>query len=317
MARPLRIEYPGAFYHVTSRGNERKKIFSTDSDRKAFLSYLASSVERYGAVVHTYCLMSNHFHLLLETPEGNLSRIMQHINGAYTTHYNVKKKRSGHLFQGRFHAVLVDADSYAMELSRYIHLNPVRAGIVSTPEEYPWSSYRSYTGKEKAPDFLTTSFVLGYFDASTSKAHRSYARFVEEIIGTEYENPFVETVASTILGGKEFIEKVSGLLEHPEQSHRDIPALSRISRRPTHEAIAKTVETLIPDDKPLARKIAIHLTRKLTGTKLKAIGEIYGMTDASVAQTCKRLLDAIAQDKQLKRIVEKAEKMVALSYVEI
>lgn len=136
MARPLRIEYPGAFYHVTSRGNEQKDVFKSQKDREKFLSYVESAVVRYGAVVHTWCLMSNHYHLLLETPSGNLSQIMRHINGAYTTYFNVKRKRAGHLFQGRYKAILVEAGAYALEFSRYMHLNPVRAGMVAKPEQY-------------------------------------------------------------------------------------------------------------------------------------------------------------------------------------
>jgi putative transposase len=151
MARPLRIVYPGAYYHVMSRGNEQKEIFKSQRDREKFLEYLASANERYGAIIQAYCLMSNHYHLLLETPEGNLPQIMRHINGAYTTYFNVKRKRSGHLFQGRYKAILVDADSYAAELSRYIHLNPIRVGLAERSEDYPWSSYRSYIGQSPPP----------------------------------------------------------------------------------------------------------------------------------------------------------------------
>ena len=136
MARPLRITYPGAFYHITSRGNERKSVFKSRQDRIRFLGYLCSASERYDAVVHAYCLMDNHYHLLLETPSGNLPQIMRHINGAYTTYFNVKRSRSGHLFQGRYKSILVEKDEYAKELSRYIHLNPVRANMVAVPEEY-------------------------------------------------------------------------------------------------------------------------------------------------------------------------------------
>ena len=121
MARPLRIEYAGAFYHITSRGNERKDIFKNERDFERFLTYLETAVQRYKAVIHVYCLMSNHYHLLLETPMGNLSQIIRHINGAYTTYYNTKWQRAGHLFQGRYKAILVEADEYAGELSRYIH----------------------------------------------------------------------------------------------------------------------------------------------------------------------------------------------------
>ena len=131
MGRPLRITYPGAHYHVTPRGNEQKDIYKSRRDREQFLSYLESSVTRYGAKIHAYCLMTNHYHLLLETPGGNLPEILRHINGAYTNYYNTKRKRSGHLFQGRYKAILIEADEYLMELTRYIHLNPVHCGMVT------------------------------------------------------------------------------------------------------------------------------------------------------------------------------------------
>ncbi|MCK5545000.1 MAG: transposase, partial [Desulfobulbaceae bacterium] len=141
MARPLRITFPGAFYHITSRGNEGKVVFKSKRDREKFLEYLESATKRYDALIHAYCLMDNHYHLMVETPSGNLPQIMRHINGAYTTYFNIKRKRSGHLFQGRYKAILVEIDEYAKELSRYIHLNPVRAGMVEKPEAYQWSSY--------------------------------------------------------------------------------------------------------------------------------------------------------------------------------
>ena len=146
MARPLRIAFPGAFYHVTARGNERKAVFKSIRDRQKFLEYLETATERYNAVIHAYCLMDNRYHLLLETPSGNLPQIMQHINGAYTTYFNVKRARAGHLFQGRYKAILVEMDEYAKELSRYMHLNPVRAKLAETPDKYEWSSYNFYTG---------------------------------------------------------------------------------------------------------------------------------------------------------------------------
>ena len=142
MARPLRIAFAGAFYHVTSRGNERKAVFKSIGDRQKLLEYLETATVRYNAVIHAYCLMSNHYHLLLETPSGNLPQIMRHINGAYTTYFNVKRGRAGHLFQGRYKAIVVQMDPYAKELSRYIHLNPVRANLAETPDKYEWSSYR-------------------------------------------------------------------------------------------------------------------------------------------------------------------------------
>jgi putative transposase len=144
MARPLRIEYEGAFYHVTSRGYERRKIFFEETDYRKFLSYFKEGREKHGYLIYCYVLMSNHYHLLIKTPHGNLNEVMHYINGSYTNYINRKKGRSGHLFQGRYKAILVDGDSYLLELSRYVHINPVRAKIAAKPEEYPDSSYRSY-----------------------------------------------------------------------------------------------------------------------------------------------------------------------------
>ena len=165
VARTLRVQFPGAFYHVTSRRNERKAIFRNDRDRKKFLSYLESVYERYGARIHIYCLMENHYHLLLETPRGNLSQILHHVNGAYTTYYNVKRRRPGHLFQGRYRALLVEMESYGQELSRYIHLNPFRAALVEAPEDYPWSSYCVYIGLKRKSSWLETRPILSYFSS--------------------------------------------------------------------------------------------------------------------------------------------------------
>ena len=170
MARPLRIQYPGAFYHVMSRGNEQKEIFKSRRDREQFLGYLETATTRYGAVFHSYCLMNNHYHLLLETPEGNLSQIMRHINGAYTTYFNTKRKRAGHLFQGRFKAILIEADEYALELSRYIHLNPVRAGMVETPVTYEWTSYSAYVGLRQTEDWNSSGIWLAEHERKRRRA---------------------------------------------------------------------------------------------------------------------------------------------------
>ncbi len=204
MARPLRIEYPGAFYHITARGNERKDVFKSARDREKFLSYLQSATERYGAVIHVYCLMNNHYHLLLETPSGNLSQIMRHINGAYTTYFNTKRRRAGHLFQGRYKGILVEADEYGKELSRYIHLNPVRAKVVENPGDYQWSSYGEYIGKKKPFEWLARNFILGYFGSKEREAQREYQDFVEAAIEGSL-NPLSEVVGSLVLGSEDFV----------------------------------------------------------------------------------------------------------------
>ena len=154
MARQLRIEYPGAFYHITSRGNQKQPIALSDRDRFTFLRIIRDACEKFGAIIHTYCIMGNHYHLLLQTLSANLSRIMHFINTTYTHYFNWKNGKSGHLFQGRYSAILIDSEAYGLEVSRYSHLNPVRAKIVAQTEDYPWSSYREFMGSRTAPPWL-------------------------------------------------------------------------------------------------------------------------------------------------------------------
>ncbi len=183
MARPLRIEFPGALYHITSRGNARQQTFGDDEDREAFLATLAWVVERFGWRCHAYCLMDNHFHLLIETPQPNLSRGMRQLNGVYTQSFNRRHRKVGHLFQGRFKAIVVDKDNYLLELARYIVLNPVRAKMVKTPDRYPWSSYRPMLGLAPVPPALATDWVLDQFARTRSVARKRYAAFVHAGIG--------------------------------------------------------------------------------------------------------------------------------------
>src|SRR3990172_4154613 len=199
MARPLRLEYEGAFYHVTSRGNDRGDIFFSEADYKKFLSYLKKAKEKYGVVLHGYVLMTNHYHLLMETPEANLSKVMHYLNGSYTTYINVKRKRSGHLFQGRFKSITVDRDSYLGELSRYIHLNPVRAGIVAKPEDYPHSSYHAYLSG-KRDDLVNTEALLEVVGGGKDKARTRYRAFVGAGMGLELDNPTEEVYGGGGLG---------------------------------------------------------------------------------------------------------------------
>ena len=295
MARQLRIEYPDAYYHVTARGNDRKDIFKSEKDREKFLSYLETAVNRYGAVIHVWCLMSNHYHLLVETPSGNLSQIMQHINGAYTNYFNTKRKRSGHLFQGRYKGILVEADEYALELSRYIHLNPVRIGIVNEPGEYRWSSFQEYTGKKIMTDWLTTEFILGYFDKSQPAAQKKYSQFVEELIGKEYESPLKQMVAATMLGTPEFVANIQEQHLDGKSLDRNLPALKHLKGKPTIDQILEITGNVLKEDKKLAAKVAIYLCHRYSGLKLKEIGERFGVKESAVSQSSKRF--AVEQEK--------------------
>ena len=185
MGRPLRLEYPGALYHVISRGNERRLIFRSRGDHETFLDLLQESHETKGVLVHCYVLMGNHYHLVLETPRANLSQVMQGLNGGYTRYFNRRHKRVGHLFQGRYKAVLVDREAYLLELSRYVHLNPVRAKLAKKPEHHEWSSYRSFIGLEEPREWVEQGWIPSKFGKKRAKAWQGYRRFVEDGMGEQ------------------------------------------------------------------------------------------------------------------------------------
>ena len=304
MARQLRIEYPGALYHVTSRGNEKKDIFRSIKDRDKFLSYLSSAWERHGAVFHAYCLMSNHFHLMVETPLGNLSWIMKHINGSYTTYFNVKHKRAGHLLQGRYKAVLVQADAYAAELSRYIHLNPVRAKMVSTPEEYRWSSCSRYLeGTE--PSWLSTGLVLGYFGTEVEDRRRNYRDYLYDAIGKESRDPLSDSVASTILGSDDFVRDIREKYLDGKENDRELPALRDLSRGPGVAEIKALSEEAFPENERLARMAGIYLCWRYSGAKLKEIGALYGISESGVNRACFRFENMMEGEKDLRERLQR------------
>ena len=304
MSRPLRITYPGAFYHITARGNEQKPVFKSKRDREKFIEYLQSASERYNAVLHVYCLMDNHYHLLLETPSGNLPRIMLHINGAYTNYFNVKRGRAGHLFQGRHRAILVEKDEYAKELSRYIHLNPVRAGIVELPEDYEWSSYPEYIGKREKPEWLCTGFIHGYFGKTKSSAEKKYHTFVNSLINAEYKTPLDEVAGSAILGKEDFISEIKEKYLKDKKGYKDLPAMNALADRISTDDIHKAVESACSDDTVLERNIKIYLTKRYTGKRLREIGDTFGIGDAAVSQVCRRLAQRMEKDKKLKKSIE-------------
>ena len=300
MARPLRIACPEAFYHVTSRGNERKDIFKSQGDRERFLSYLESATERYGALIHIFCLMTNHYHLLMETPFGNLSQIMQHINGAYTTYFNLKQKRSGHLFQGRYKAILIDVDEYAKELSRYIHLNPVRAKMVDRPEQYRWSSYQYYIGLKESPKWMVRDFILRYFGKKISDAQKGYRAFVESLIGQEYKSPLRDVVSSTILGRIDFIEAIKDKYLSNKEIDHNVPALKELSGKPSVAEIIEEVDSVFRENRGLSRGVKIYLCQKHTGKMLKEIGNYFDIGDSGVSQASRRIAMKLGQDNKLR-----------------
>ena len=271
MARPLRLEFAGAVYHLTSRGNARQKVFFTDDDRRLFLNTLAQVVSRYGWICHAYCLMANHYHLLVETPKANLSIGMRQLNGLYTQSFNRRHKRVGHLFQGRFKAILVEKESYLLELCRYIVLNPVRVkGGVETGA-WKWSSYRATAGLASVPEFLSIEWLLEQFGRNRPAAQKRYREFVRE--GLE-NRPWKELKGQIYLGSEEFIERHSA----EDKEIREIPRAQLKAVKPTLERIfAKGEETGI------ARAYREH------GYRLHEIAAHLGVHYATVSRRLKRI----------------------------
>ena len=230
MARPLRLEFPGAVYHVTSRGNDRQDIAIDEHDRSQFLSLLTHVVDRYAWLCHAYCLMGNHYHLLIETPQPNLSLGMRQLNGRYTQAYNRRHERVGHLFQGRFIAILVEKEAHLLELSRYVVLNPVRAKLVSHPRQWAWSSYRATVGETKAPAWLTIDWILGQFGTRTGPAQDRYRAFVTE--GHGGPRPWAQLTGQIYLGSEEFVAR-----HQPNRVIRDIPRWQTQAQRPSLHAL--------------------------------------------------------------------------------
>lgn len=319
MARPLRIEYEGAVYHVTSRGNEQRKIFFSRRDYEKFKEYLADAIEKFGFILHGYVLMTNHYHLIIETPEKNLSKIMHYINGSYTTYTNIKRKRSGHLFQGRFKSIVVGKDSYLLELSRYLHLNPVRAKMAQMPGEYPYSSYGSYT-TPTGDKLITTTTILEMLASEPDTAREKYRTFVETALDEQIESPLQKVYGGIVLGSVGFIKEVLGkieedLLEKEETSHRRSLRASLLPEEIvsficSHHGLTR--EEIISTGQNEVRKKCIYLLKKHTSAANREIGEqMGGMGAVAVAKAYERFVKELAGDAGLKKEMRKLQGMMS------
>ncbi len=235
MARPLRIEFAGALYHVTARGNERRDIFFSDDDRSQFLDTLGEVCARFNWRCHAFCQMTNHYHLLIETPEANLSRGMRQLNGVYTQQVNRRHRRVGHLFQGRFTGILVQRETYLLELARYIVLNPVRARVVAAAGDWAWSSYRATAGLVHRPPFLTTDWLLSVFGDERDVARKAFERFVAD--GSGRPSPWAQLKNQIYLGSEEFVEQMQRRID-ARQPLDEIPAKQKrpVARQLAHYA---------------------------------------------------------------------------------
>lgn len=303
MARKPRIHLPGGLYHVMLRGNGGQPVFLTDDDRYRFYLLLQEGTIRFGFRVHAFCLMTNHIHLALQCGDIPLSRAMHNLSFRYTRWINWRENRAGHLFQGRYKAVLVDGDNYLLELVRYIHLNPVRAGMVETPEEYPWSGHRAYLGKEVLP-LLTTDWVLEQFGKTVAKSRAGYMKFVLDGLGEEHRPEFHGGGDdSRLLGDDNFMDRC--LCCAPDKPVRIT----------LQEIVNKVCQTYHIDEARLkapsqervtseARAVVGWLAYNSGGITLSEVGRFLNRDVGSMSSSIRRLSGRIADDPELAKRVE-------------
>jgi REP element-mobilizing transposase RayT len=276
MARPLRIEFAGALYHLTTRGNAKRAIFRDNQDRLLLLDVLKKVADRYNWLCHAYCLMDNHYHLVIETPEGNLSKGMRQLNGIYTQAYNRRHRRVGHLFQGRYKAILVDKESHFLEVCRYVVLNPVRAQVVKEAESWKWSSYGGTSGRAKAHGVLASDWVLEQFGREKRAAQKRYREFVRE--GVEAERIHENVVAQSLLGREDFVQKLVGHVRGHEKV-KEIPRGQRYLARPS---LAELFKAAVKGKETRDRKISEAVEKH--GYSQKEVADHLGMHYSTISK---------------------------------
>ncbi len=297
MARQLRLQFPGAVYHVTSRGNAGQDIFADDDDRARFLELFGREIEQHRWRCHAYCLMDNHYHLLIETPEANLSRGMKRLNMSYAQGFNRRHRRGGHLFQGRYHTVVAEKGGALLELCRHVVLNPVRVGVAAVPEVWPWSSYRATASGRGEWDGLSSGWILRQFSAQDELARRAYRRFVREGIGGA--SPWDDLRAGGFLGGAGFLREMGERIER-ESPDGTVTAAQRPDRPSADEIGAAVAEAagIAPEAvldrhaSQAAYQVTIYLLRRAANIPLSEVAAMAGVSAPRVSQIQRRIEDA-------------------------
>jgi REP element-mobilizing transposase RayT len=313
MARPLRLEHPGALWHVTARGNERGDVFRDDADRREFLAVLGRTVTIYGWRLHAYVLMGNHYHLLVETPEPTLSRGMRDLNGVTTQRFNRRHGRTGHLFEGRFKAILVERDAHLLEVARYIVLNPVRGGAARSAAAWPWSSFKATAGLAETPDWLDTEWTLEQFGRRPAEARRRYAAFVAEGKGSGYD-PWSQLRGQVFLGSEGFAREASRK-SNRKATPREIPRAQRepVTRAPEEVAEAFTAARKVSLEEMAAaprkhlvdRALLAWALRFQARAPLATVAELLGVGIAQSSVLVRRGEALAAGDPKLGAVIEK------------
>ena len=316
MSRPLRIEYPGAWYHVMNRGAGNRNVFDDDNHRHCFMGLLGDLQRMFHVQTHAYCLLDNHYHLLLHTPDGNLQRAMRHLNGVYTQRYNRLRSTDGPLFRGRYKALLIDVDEYLLNVSRYVHLNPVEAGVVEQAENYPWTSYAAYIGEAPAPAWLVTGKTLGLI--GVRRVRERYRAFVEAGADEETIQFFARKKLQPVLGGEAFRARVlTGIAQNEE-----IPETRWPERIPSMSVIVGAVAKASRVDEGnvlrtprgrgrlnLARQIAMYISRRHYGIPLAEIARCFNLTHyGSVSAVVSRFGKALESDPDYVQLVKRIVK---------
>ena len=311
MARKPRVHFAGAFYHVIARGNKGAKVFKTASDYKIYLRFLKEYKKRYPFLLYAYVLMPTHVHLLLEVQQTPLSKIMQSLQFRYTRHYNLKYRTWGHLFQGRYKAILCEKESYFLELSAYIHLNPVRAGLGEGPSDYPWSSYKAYaTGG--TDDLLDQRALLGQFSKVAFRARKEYVRFVKSRMGQGKREEFYKAKDQRFLGSEEFVEEVQERLEERDSFRYQLSIPEIVAGVVSGLGISR--ESIHNENRnregSLGRAAVGFLARRLTGYSLKSVAEHFGRDPVAISQGVGKLESRLREDENMRRrITESAENL--------
>ena len=309
MTRPLRLSFENAFYHITARGNRREKIFYSDRDKEIFLKKLKEMLIKYSMICQAYCLLDNHYHLFIKTTQSNLSQGIHYLNSSYTNWFRNKHQIIGPLFQGRFKSILVDADNYALILSAYIHLNPLRAGIIRQLEDYPWSSYLDYLNLRNT-NISDPSFILSHIDNNTFNSIKKYREYV--IKYQDMKDPLKKSYHHIALGSETFIEKIKEKIELKGR-RREIPSTRFLSKYDVNTIIIKMTQALnierkiIFDKKRgnLNRSLAIYLIKRFTPLSLSKIGELFKMDYSAVSQAAKRFEQKSKVNNKIKEDMQK------------
>ena len=319
MARPLRIQYPDAWYHVMNRGRNRAKIFCSREDYTAFIELLKNASSLWKVRIAAYCLMSNHYHLLVQTPEANLSRYMRHINGLYTQYFNRTYKSDGQLFRGRYKSIVIDGDSYLLELVRYIHHNPLNAGLAKRLEDYSWSSHRAYISKGNEGKWMHNDFVLSILEENKSKRRQAYIDFVKQEVPETLIALYEKKKLPLLLGAKDFINDI-------KQKYYDKTRIKEVTqvkelfldKLQIEKAVCGVYQIEVADllksrrgNYNEARNVAIYLIRKYAGASLKDIGSRFDMKSfSSVSSVIVRIKQVMDRDKDLRQRITAVEKLL-------